>query len=63
MVTGVLSAGLRLTGHEAAAPAAPALVAAVWGLRAGLFTARPARYRERWWRDATTPAGLTVRRP
>ncbi len=59
MATGILSAGLRLTGHEGAALAALALAVAVWAVCAGVFVARLARGRERWWREASTPAGLT----
>lgn len=59
MATGILSAGLRLAGHEGAALAALALAAAAWAGCAGTFTMRLARRRERWWLEAATPAGLT----
>jgi hypothetical protein len=59
MATGILSAGLRLAGHEGAALAALALAGVVWAVCAGVFAARLARGRERWRREAMTPAGLT----
>lgn len=59
MATGIISAGLQLTGQEGPAIAALTLAIAWWAVCAAVFTARLARGRERWWREATTPGGLT----
>ncbi|MGY6025605.1 tellurite resistance/C4-dicarboxylate transporter family protein [Streptomyces spinosirectus] len=60
MATGILSVGLRLTGHEVLSRIALVLACAAWVGLAADFGARLVRDRERWWADARRPQSLTT---
>lgn len=60
MATGIISVGLRLTGHEAASLAALVVAAALWLVLAADFTARLLGDRGRFRAEADTPAALTA---
>ncbi|MFD5815346.1 tellurite resistance/C4-dicarboxylate transporter family protein [Streptomyces sp. NPDC127038] len=58
MATGILSIGLRLTGHETLSRIALVLASIAWIGLASDFLARLLGGREQWVRRAGTPAGL-----
>ncbi|MFD5626128.1 tellurite resistance/C4-dicarboxylate transporter family protein [Streptomyces sp. NPDC127072] len=60
MASGIISVGLRLTGHETLSRVALVLAAVAWLALAADFTVRLLRERTRWATEAGTPAGLTA---
>lgn len=60
LATGIISVGLRLTGHETLSRIALALTALGWLGLAADFVVRLLRERERWVTEAGTPAALTA---
>ncbi|MEU9207487.1 tellurite resistance/C4-dicarboxylate transporter family protein [Streptomyces sp. NPDC048415] len=60
VATGIVSVGLHLTGYETLSRIALVLTSAAWLALAADFVVRLARERERWAREAGTPAGLTA---
>ena len=60
MATAILSVGLYLAGRETLSRIALALASAAWLALAADFALRLVRDRQRWARDAGTPAGLTA---
>ncbi|WP_053852995.1 tellurite resistance/C4-dicarboxylate transporter family protein [Streptomyces sp. NRRL B-24085] len=60
LATGILSVGLRLTGHETLSRIALVLGCAAWLGLAADFAVRLLRQRARWVADAGTPGALTA---
>lgn len=60
MATGILSVGLRSTGHEVLSLVFLALACVAWLALAAGFVARLLRERARWAAEATTPGALTA---
>ncbi|MER5474477.1 tellurite resistance/C4-dicarboxylate transporter family protein [Streptomyces sp. NPDC002685] len=60
LATGIISIGLHLTDHEALSRIALVLASLAWLGLAADFVVRLMRDRERWTRQAGTPAGLTA---
>ncbi|MFJ6524482.1 tellurite resistance/C4-dicarboxylate transporter family protein [Streptomyces longwoodensis] len=60
MATGILSVGLRLTGHDLLSRLALLVTAVAWVALAADFVVRLARERARWLADAGTPGALTA---
>ncbi|MCF3133873.1 tellurite resistance/C4-dicarboxylate transporter family protein [Streptomyces olivochromogenes] len=60
MATGIVSTGLRLTGHEPLSRIALALACVGWLVLAADFVVRLLREREGWLAEARTPVALTA---
>ncbi|MFF9057467.1 tellurite resistance/C4-dicarboxylate transporter family protein [Streptomyces sp. NPDC014882] len=60
MATGILSVGLRQTGHDVLSRIALALTCAAWLALAADFVLRLVRERDRWRAEAVTPGSLTA---
>ncbi|MFJ8536242.1 tellurite resistance/C4-dicarboxylate transporter family protein [Streptomyces sp. NPDC093591] len=60
MATGILSVALHQTGHETLSRITLTLACATWLALAGDFLTRLLRDRDRWLKEAATPAALTA---
>ncbi|MFD7278952.1 tellurite resistance/C4-dicarboxylate transporter family protein [Streptomyces sp. NPDC059862] len=60
MATGIVSVGLHLTGYEVLSRILLVMACAAWLALAADFLTRLLRQRERWVREAGTPAALTA---